>query len=72
MQKQELNKKIEYIEQLTDRVVKSLKGFNDEIKDNHISWCWANSNRAKFSRLRVELTKELKAVDDYIYGRSQQ
>lgn len=72
MQKQELNKKIEYIEYLTDRVVKALKGFNDEIKDNHIYYFCGNSNRAKFSRLRVELTKELKAVDDYIYGRSQQ
>lgn len=71
MNKQELNKKIDYIEQLTDRVIKSLKSYSNEVKDNHIYYFCSNPNRAKFSRLRIELVKELKSLEDCIYGREK-
>lgn len=57
-------KKVEYIEFMTKELVKSLYKISDQLKNEYV---YASEDRAKFKRLRVELTKELMDVQKEIY-----
>lgn len=57
-------KKVEYIEFMTKELVKSLYKISDQLKNEYV---YASEDRAKFKRLRVELTKELMDVQREIY-----
>lgn len=58
---------INYIETMSKNLIKALKDFNKE--DNEY-YCYASENRAKFNRLRLELTKELINIKKRIYNES--
>lgn len=60
------NKDIEYIKEMTNQIVDSM---NNTLKEFHSEQgrIWSSSNRAKFKRLRVELTKELFKIEKELY-----
>lgn len=49
--------KISYIESMCKKLIKSLKDTQKEFETNE-NYIFSSANRAKFKRLRVELTKE--------------
>lgn len=53
--------RINYIETMTKELMKALKDTNKEI-DKREGYLFQSNNRAKFERLRIELTKELLKV----------
>ena len=59
--------KILYIENMCKELIKSLKDTQKEIESNEYYYLFQSPNRAKFKRLRVELTKELMKVQKDIY-----
>lgn len=56
--------RLNYIEQMMKEIIKALKDFNSEDTEHYI---YQSSNRAKFDRLRLELTKELLNLKKDIY-----
>lgn len=59
---------INYIENMSKELIRSLKESLIEYQVNN-HYIYSSSNRAKFKRLRVELTKELMKVEQSIYRR---
>ena len=57
--------KISYIESMCKELIKSLKDTQKEFETNE-NYIFASANRAKFKRLRVELTKELMQIQNEI------
>ena len=57
--------RISYIEQMMKETIKALKDFNSENTDGY--YIFQSSNRAKFDRLRIELTKELLNLKKEVY-----
>ena len=55
---------INYIEYICDMLPKTLKAVQQEQKDGYI---YASENRARFDRLRIEITKTLMKIRKKIY-----
>lgn len=55
---------INYIEHICDMLPKALKAVQQEQKDGYI---YASENRARFDRLRIEITKTLMEIRKKIY-----
>lgn len=65
-----LASKTKYIEAMTKELIDSLIGIHIdmvEAKNDGYLYLWKSPYRAKFKRLRVELAKELKLIQDEIY-----
>ena len=65
-----ITKKTDYIEAMTKELVESLRGvYIDmvEAKNDGYMSLWNSSSRAKYKRLRVELTKELMNIQKELY-----
>ncbi len=58
--------RILYIENMCKELIKSLKATQRELENNQ-NYIFTSANRAKFKRLRVELTKELMQIQNEIY-----
>ena len=63
-----LNNKITYLKALTKNLIDALTEYEQELNRGHPQ-SWSSSNRAKYSRLRIETTKEMKKIEDYLYNR---
>lgn len=60
-------KKINYIDYISSELVKELKIVQKALnEEKHL---FSNESRARFKRLRVELSKELVKVESIIYGK---
>lgn len=60
-----IEKQTSYIEYISSELVKELKSVNKELKEN--KFLFSSESRARFKRLRVELTKELVKLEGVIY-----
>lgn len=58
------DKEINYIDFICDMLPKTLKAIQQEQKDGYI---YASENRARFDRLRIEITKTLMKIRKKIY-----
>lgn len=58
------DKEINYIDYICDMLPKTLKAIQQEQKDGYI---YASENRARFDRLRIEITKTLMKIRNKIY-----
>ena len=58
------DKEINYIDYICDMLPKTLKTIQQEQKDGYI---YASENRARFDRLRIEITKTLMKIRKKIY-----
>ena len=58
------DKEIDYIDYICDVLPKTLKAIQQEQKDGYI---YASENRARFDRLRIEITKTLMKIRKKIY-----
>lgn len=63
------NSDVEYIKRLTSELTGSLADFILEQKEQEY-YLYASSNRAKFKRLRIELSKKLLEIENIMYGRN--
>lgn len=52
---------------MTKELVKALKDTHKEFFSNGKGYLFSSSNRAKFKRLRIELTKHLVEVEKELY-----
>lgn len=55
---------INYVDYIGDMLPKTLKAIQQEQKDGYI---YASENRARFDRLRIEITKTLMKIRKKIY-----
>ena len=60
------NSTVLYIEALCVSLLQSMRAFNKEAENDDYS----SSNRARFDRLRKELTKELMEIKKIIYNQT--
>lgn len=63
---EEFDKQIAYVKMLADSALDALEAYRKDL----INYKWgnyANANRSKFQRLRIELAKEMLATEKYIY-----
>lgn len=58
------DKEINYVDYICDMLPKTLKAIQQEQKDGYI---YASENRARFDRLRIEITKTLMKIRKKIY-----
>lgn len=58
------DKEINYVDYICDMLPKTLKAIQQEQKDGYI---YASENRARFDRLRIEITKTLMQIRKRIY-----
>lgn len=58
------DKEINYVDYICDMLPKTLKAIQQEQKDGYI---YASENRARFDRLRIEITKTLMKIRNKIY-----
>lgn len=58
------DKEINYIDYICDMLPNTLKAIQQEQKDGYI---YASENRARFDRLRIEITKTLMQIRKKIY-----
>jgi hypothetical protein len=58
------DKEINYVDYICDMLPKTLKAIQQEQKDGYI---YASENRARFDRLRIEITKTLMKIRKEIY-----
>lgn len=58
------DKEINYVDYICDMLPKTLKAIQQEQKDGYI---YASENRARFDRLRIEITKTLMQIRKKIY-----
>lgn len=58
------DKEINYVDYICDMLPKTLKAIQQEQKDGYI---YASENRARFDRLRIEITKTLMKIRKRIY-----
>ena len=58
------DKEINYIDFICEMLPKTLKAIQQEQKDGYI---YASENRARFDRLRIEITKTLMKIRKKIY-----
>lgn len=58
------DKEINYIDYICDMLPKTLKAIQQEQKDGYI---YASENRARFDRLRIEISKTLMKMKKKIY-----
>lgn len=58
------DKEINYVDFICDMLPKTLKAVKQEQKDGYI---YASENRARFDRLRIEITKTLMKIRKKIY-----
>lgn len=59
------DKEINYVDYICDMLPKTLKAIQQEQKDGYI---YASENRARFDRLRIEITKTLMKIRKKIYN----
>ena len=62
---EELAQKIEYIDFLQRKILDNIKEVQKNIKNLEYPCC----HRARFHQYRIIIQKELKELEDYIYGR---
>ena len=62
-----IKERIYFIESLQNELISALKKATNELQKEQ--YIYASSNRAKFKRLRVELTKQLFEAEKLIYKR---
>ena len=60
------DKEINYVDYICEMLPKTLKAIQQEQKDGYI---YASENRARFDRLRIEITKTLMKIRKKIYER---
>lgn len=58
------DKEINYVDYICDMLPNTLKAIQQEQKDGYI---YASENRARFDRLRIEITKTLMQIRKKIY-----
>lgn len=58
------DKEINYVDYICDMLPKTLKAIQQEQKDGYI---YASENRARFDRLRIEISKTLMKIRKNIY-----
>lgn len=58
------DKEINYVDYICDMLPKTLKAIQQEQKNGYI---YASENRARFDRLRIEITKTLMKIRKRIY-----
>ena len=58
------DKEINYVDYICDMLPKTLKAIQQEQKDGYI---YASENRARFDRLRIEISKTLMKIRKKIY-----
>ena len=56
---------INYIRTMCNQLIHAIEEYNKEVKEDE--FIFASSNRAKFDRLRVELTKEMMKLRKKLY-----
>lgn len=59
--------KVNYVNSMSKELIKSLKEILKYYENNNDRYLYSSENRAKFKRLRVELTKELMQIQRVIY-----
>lgn len=59
------DKEINYVDFICDMLPKTLKAVQQEQKDGYI---YASENRARFDRLRIEISKTLMKIRKKIYS----
>lgn len=62
------NSTVLYIEALCVSLLQSMRAFNKEAEND--DFIYSSSNRARFERLRIELAKELIAIQKTMYNKS--
>lgn len=60
-------KQINYIDYISSELVAELKAIQSELEKN--KYLFSSDSRARFKRLRVELTKELVKIEKQVYGK---
>ena len=58
------DREIDYVDYICDMLPKTLKAIQREQKDGYI---YASENRARFDRLRIEISKTLMKIRKKIY-----
>lgn len=61
-----MKSRIAYAEALANRLLLEMQAsYEEKAKDRYL---YASKHRAEFSRLRIQLAKELLSIEKYLYG----